>query len=341
MAPLRRAHGFIHRPILWLALGGFGAQTALRLRQRAHQRLDSIPKSWRFVVVDFTSDAPMPDGLPSNAGETSDEALSVGFDREELGLLDTSQWNVPGLADRIEAGEPDAAWLREIVHPAILREYPGGEALAIPAMARVLAAYAAFRNGERSWVAKIRRGLEYLAQDGPGRQKLLQAGTPGHLIDPNPVTQVVLIAGACGGTGRGLLIPAAATTTSLARRIGPVQLHAYISVGHYREKDGREFKKAALSQSLLMDLERVMRPTAHVRFPLGPHRIAETHSRLFESVGCIDASGPLLHNPDAVVERAVDALWYWYATRQGSALSKSRDNIRFEPRATLAREEMT
>jgi hypothetical protein len=245
--------------------------------------------------------------------------------------LQSTPWDANRLAERIEAADPEVAWLGELIPPQVLRSYPGGEALGVPAVARAAAAYAAAMEGERSWLAMMRLALEELAEDGRARHTTLQSGISHHRMANGPTT-VVLVTGAAGGSGRGLLIPVAAAARSLAQRIGPVDTHAFLVYGPYRPVDGQEQRKAALTQSLMLDIERVMRPGAHVRFPIGPTRAIETHGRLFETVGGIDASGRLRHNEEAAARCAVESLWFQYATRAGFNIAKSRSNIRYRPR---------
>jgi hypothetical protein len=253
------------------------------------------------------------------------------FDASELAPLQAVPWNADRLAARIEEGDAEVAWLGGLVPPAILRAYPGGEALAVPAIARAAAAYAVATEGEESWLAKCRRALESLAADGSGRHSLLQAGVSRNLIDDG-LTQVVLIAGAAGGSGRGLLIPVGASLNHLAQRVGQIEAHAFLAYGPYRPVDGQEARKAALTHSLMSDLEATMGPRAQVRFPVGPSRTIETTGRVFETISGIDASGRMKHNTQAVIQAAAESLWFQYATRPGFEVVKSRSNIRYRPR---------
>jgi hypothetical protein len=274
---------------------------------------------------------PRTGGLGPGEAHLDRQLALAAFDSSELAPLQAVPWNVDRLASRMEAGDSEVAWLGELVPPRVLRAYPGGEALAVPALARAAAAYAVATEAERSWFAMMRRALEHVAEGGAGRHATLQSGVSRELIDDN-ATQVVFIAGAAGGSGRGLLIPAAAAATVLARRVGQINAHAFLVYGPYRPIDGQEGRKAALTQSLMMDIERVMTPEAVVRFPIGPGRVIETTGRLFETVGGIDASGRLRHNEQAIAQCAVESLWFQYATQAGFRMAKSRSNIRYRAR---------
>jgi hypothetical protein len=325
---------FRFRRIFFIAAGGAANTVLLLFRAMVWMELGFLPECWRFLGVDFSSDPPVPpaDLLPREIPPAVWDHAAYG--PSEVRLLELPE-DCAALAERVEAGAPDVSWIGAMVPPAVLAQYSSGEALQLGAFTRLALAWAAddLRPGTgKSWLGLMEDGLASLAPGGEAEHHLVTRRRV-TCQDADPAL-MVLVGGACGGTGNGALLPLAIAARSLGAAAGqPVHVEALLLTGHYRQRDGQEAHKLAIAAALEKDIEHaVAGGNARFSLPLGSGRELTCDGRLFDAVYREEATGRLEHNFAAAAAQAADTMLFRYAAASAAAIQRSRNNIAFMPR---------
>lgn len=309
---------YLLRPLLPISAGGAGNDCNRAFCDRIVTRFGTLPACVRPLAIDWTTDPP------------------IGFAPSETGRIALPA-DCPALAARMNAGEPDAAWLSHLVRADVLARYSGHEAAQVPAYCRAALAWTAANglgDGQPTWLDSLRVQLIALAPGGAAiHETVAHSGAAAGWMRHGAIT-VIFIVGAEGGTGSGALIPLAIAARWLAASMGmKLECHAWIVTGHYRPKDGdEEDAKAALSHALDIDIEWAMSRGAALRFPLGPALAAEVNPPLFDAVFREEVSGRLMHDYDSVVAQCAEDLLFAYTTTAAEDLMRNQVNKTVKPR---------
>ena len=325
---------FRFRRTFFIASGGAANAVLLLMRAMLYMELGFLAECWRFLGIDFSSDPPYPPVDLMRREIPPDVWEHAAYGASEMRLLELPD-DCAALAERVEAGDEDVAWIGSLVPPSVLAQYSSGEALQLPAFTRLALAWTADDNRPgpaKSWLGLLEDGLADLLPGGEAERSLVtrrRVSSP----DADP-PQVVLIAGTGGGTGNGALAPLAIAARAVAAAMGEsVNVEAVLLTGHYRQRDGQETQKLAIGNALELDVEHAV-AGANSRFtlPLAQGRELAYRGRLFDAIYREEAAGRLEHNFAAAAAQAAETLLFRYTAASAAAIQRSRNNIAFKPR---------
>jgi SAM-dependent methyltransferase len=311
---------------MFTAEGGFACMVLLLLRAMLYSELGFVPPSMRCLAFDFAGDPPRPPQalFPEIQPEVWARA---DFSPAELYLLRTD-FDLKKLAQRIQRGDDDVAWLGDIVPVEMLERYSGTEACQIPNMTRFFLAYwaSAFDAFNKPWTERLREHLRALRPDGDALHALTMLGVPPSAVAPMPAHDVNIF-GSGGGTGGGGGMVVGVTSKWLAMQVGlDLKLDGVLIGGHYRQRNGHEDRKDALAHALDLDLTASVAMDAVTEFPLGPGTTARVEGKLFNSLQRLEAYGRYEYQTRGVLAAAARFLRYTYFTRAGYQQQKDVAN---------------